>query len=459
MSYVEDPVFDGLQFLRSEAQLSDLLAQSWEDWCGRSPRDIRVEPGQIAYQPFVRGWLQVRAKVGSESGPAAELDLALHVFSLPELAESVAENGRQLPVLPCDGPPMFVRQDRNLVGWTLPNGTDLRGLADVLRPDALPVLLEDCLGEKPDPQSYLAPTLDRYEPSKSAVVRWRHRDGGADLLGRLSDDDSAMVAFSNTAKVQAASLCGELGFHGPVPINYHRDLRTFVATEPDGMALTELAQTGSARDAFNRVGRALAALHRSSIAPSSFWSAELECADLTRRMDGVGHALPDLAPRLTGIINSVSGRCDLHRQVAAVPIHGEPTGDRIVFDDGAVGFAGWETLALGDPLHDAGRVVAHLAYLAGSGGMAPDRAIACIDAVRRGYRDTASEVFDAERLAWHVAVSLLLIGKRHALQCLADGWADHLRFTVDEAERVLAGESVFLRAAAPETSGIGGRAA
>ena len=459
MSYSDDPVYGGLRDLRSELRLRDLLARAWEDWCGSAPEDIRAEWLQSDYQPFVRGWARVRAHVTPASGEAVKLELALHLFALSELADTVAESGRQLSILPCDGPPMFVRQDLNLVGWTLPNGPDLRALSHVLKPDSLSMLLEDCLGDCPDPAQYLESNLHRYMPSERAVVRWRHRAGGSSLYARLGDDERSMAAFSNAAKVSKACLDGELGIRGPVPITFHQGLQTMVASWVEGTTLTEQMTGATAMDAFRGAGRALAGLHRSTVAPSSFWSADQDCVELTHQLDGVGHALPDLRGRLTQIANALAGRCEQQEPSAAVPIHGGPTCGGILYDDGMIGFTRWDTLALGDPLHDAGRMVAHVAYLSGRGMITPDRAFTCIDAFRRGYRQASGEAFDVERLSWHMAASLLLIGKHHSLRRLAEGWEDHIRFVVDEADRVLAGHSAFLRAAARKPVGIGGRAA
>lgn len=459
MSFCEDPVFAGLRDLRAKDGLKALMAKAWEDWCGSAPAEIRVDLGEADYQPFQRGWLRARVVVGSEPDTAVPVDVVLHVLALPELAEDLAETGRQLSVLPCDGPPMFVQDDLNLVGWTLPNGPDLRALGNLLRSDALPRLLEDCHGEKPDPSGFEAPELHRYQPSAAAVVRWRPRDGGPALFAQLSDDDSAMVTYSNTAKVAAAAECGDLDIHGPRPITFHRDLKTLVAVEADGTALRHWTDGGHALAAFRAAGRALAALHRSAVAPSSFWSADQECLELTREADGIGHALPDLTPRLNEVVSELTRRSDLRGPSDSVPIHGAPDGDGILYDGDKVGFAGWDRLALGDPLHDVGRLLAHVAYLAGCGRIAPERGIACVDAIRRGYGEAGGEPLDAEHLAWHVAASLLLIGKRKSLCRLADGWTDHIGFVVGEAERVLSGQSPFLRAAARKAAGVGGRAA
>lgn len=458
MTFSEDPVYAGLRDLHAKARLKKVLAQAWSDWCGRAPAAIRVELCQTDYQPFMRGWVRVRAEVSLDPGSSIALDVVLHVFALPEIAERAAENGRQLRVLPCEGPPMFVHDDLNLVGWTLPNGPDLRGLAQILRPEALGLLLEDCLGNKPDPKAFSSPALHLYEPSVHAIIHWRHREDASVLTARLTDDDSSMVAYSNAAKASAALSCGALGVRAPMPITFHRGLKTLVATDAGGTPLRDCIDGGQALDAFRAAGRAVAALHRSSIAPSSFWSADRECVALTRQTDGIGHALPDLTPRLNGIVNELVRRPGL-RGVEEAPIHGALTCDEISYDDGQVGFTGWGALALGDPLHDPGRLVGHLAYLAVIGKISRERGLACIDAFRRGYCDVGGAEFVTERLGWHMAVSLLLIGKRHSMRRLADGWTGHIRSVVEEAERALSAQSQFLHAVARDAGGVGGRAA
>ena len=458
MSFADDPVHGGLCDLRSEPRLKDLLAHAWKNWSGAVPRDIRAEWLHSDYQPFTRGWARVRARVIPADGALAELELALHVFALPEQAEAAAESGRRLSILPCGGPPRFVRHDMNVVGWTLPNGLDLRALAQVLRPGSLSMLLEDCPVDCPDPMRYLDAALHRYEPSEYAIVRWRHRDGGPTLFARLGDDELAMASFSNSAKVSKACLDGELGIRAPMPLAFHQSLQTLVAQWVEGTPLAAHMTGATAVDAFRGAGRALADLHRSSVSPSSFRSSGQDHVELTHQLDGVHHALPDLRGRLTQVVNTLADRCDVHAP-AAVPIHGEPTCGGICYDDGTIGFTRWDALALGDPLHDVGRMVAHVAYLSGRQLIAPERAFTCIDAFRRGYRQAGGEAFDVEPLSWHVAASLLRIGKHHSLRRLVDGWEDHVRFVVDEADRVLAGHSTFLRGAARGRAGAGLRAA
>ncbi|MCG8543164.1 MAG: aminoglycoside phosphotransferase family protein [Alphaproteobacteria bacterium] len=444
MSYTEDPVFGVLQKIRTDGALPQLLADTWEAWCGDAPARIRVGPSTAEYHPFERAWATVKAAVTPVAGTVVDLDLALQVFALSESAEDAADASRQKPVAPCGGPPMFTHDAWGLVGWTLPNGPHQAELRRLLRPDSLSVLLEGAGDNGVDIQRYNGPRLHRYGPSCGAFIGWRHRDDESVIVARLGNDDAALVAFANLAKVHAAAQRGELAFRAPVPLGYCRPLRTLVAAGLRGVTLTQLLQEGPP-GAFVRAGGALASLHRSPLEPSRFRTAEQEKADLAQEMNGVCYALPDLAPRLTNIVDRLS--VDGGATAETTAIHGNPGCDEILVEDGAIGLTNWDSLSVGDPLHDVGRLIAHIALCAGQRKISAARALECIEAVGRGYREAMEARFDAERLAWHLSVSLLLLAKVTSVQRLLADWPQHVHFAVDEAERALSGRSVFVRAA------------
>jgi aminoglycoside phosphotransferase (APT) family kinase protein len=104
----------------------------------------------------------------------------------------------------------------------------------------------------------------------------------------------------------------------------------------------------------------------------------------------------------------------------------------------------WDTLALGDPLYDVGRLLAHLVYLAGREEIAPPAVSACAETLLQAYEAETGQPVDRQHLAWHVAAQLLLRGKTSSLRQLPEGWQAHLAFVVGEAVRVLAGRGRYL---------------
>ncbi len=448
MSYKEDPIFDILQKLHHGDELQYFLATTWEAWGEETPRFIQTTPIIIEYQPFESAWVLIEAAVGLSSG-IVDLDMIVQVFTSPESAEQIANASRLHPVTLCGGPPMFTHPQWGLVGWTLPNCPDQQKIRQLLQPNALSRLMEGESGLSLTAEQFHEPTLHRYVPFKGTVISWQPIDDGVPLFARIGDDETSMAAYSNLAKIHAATQRCQPEFQTPVPIHYCKGLHASIFTGIPGIALSQIMRDGPI-SAFFEAGRALASLHRSPVAALSLRTIEQEIAELMYHMNCLRYALPEFTPRLAAVINRLSETGITVTKDTAVPIHGNPSCDEILYDDGRVGSINWESLALGDPLHDIGRLAADIIYLASRKKIRKARALDCLEALAYGYREVSGEPLDSELLAWHLTSSLLVQAKFQCLRQLRKDWEHHIHFIIEEAERTLEKKSIYVNAMASQ---------
>ncbi len=233
----------------------------------------------------------------------------------------------------------------------------------------------------------------------------------------------------------------------PQPVAYNARCHALLMTEVPGQSFTDLMHA-CRPDAFAEAGRILAQLHSSYISPETRWTPDRELAILQRHMQGVKRVLPELAPQLDHLIANLEHRSQELCFPLDAPIHGNLFGDQILYGREGIGVVDWDALALGDPLYDVGRLLAHLLYVAGRqtlNATAPSAATRCSDSLLSAYESESGQPVDWPRLTWHVATQLLLRGKISSLRQLPERWQRHLVFAVTEAARVFDGQSPFLR--------------
>ena len=444
MSYINDSVFQTVQQIRTPCALQEVFLKAWSRWACKEPQDVRIEPGQTNYMPFKRARVMAKASVLPTKGQQeVTLNLFLHVFSRADAARKELKKGYAQDLLPCDGPPVFFVPQWRTVVWTLPNAPKLKKLSRLMvTKDFRRLLMADTKSQHLVGHD-CPPKLFRYVPRKRAILTWEHPYTGCRYYAKLLKKKEWPRVTRNFKQINDAYMRGDLLFAVPHVVSYNFACRTLLMTEVKGMPFTEIMHR-FLREPFARLGRILACLHDSSIQPETVWTPSKEIAILSRHMDGFKVAIPRLTGQLDGVIARLKYLSCRLPFAENMPIHGNLFGDQILYSSDSIGIVDWDSLSLGDPLYDIGRLIAHLIYIAGREGISPESVSACAQTFFRAYEEEAIQPIDQKCLSWHVATQLLLRGKISSLRKLPEGWQEHLVFVATEAEHVLDGQSRFL---------------
>ena len=445
MSYLEDPVFQVIQQIRTPHVVEEAIAEVWARWSNKPPQSVQIKPGLTHYKPFKRARIMAEATITleDESGSTVNLNCFFHIFAQADAARQEMASVHREDYLPCLGPPVFLIPQWRTVVWTLPNAPNLAELAELLNPEQF------CRRLVPEAEwsaagvDFPAPKLFRYVPLQRALLTWEAPHTHRRYFAKLFQQTEAPTIIRNFKQISAAAERRDLGFSVPQLISYNPELHTLLMSEAPGQQFTAVMHRFQP-EPFAQVGRVLARLHGCDLRPETIWTPAKELVLLRRRTRGVSLALPELSGRLSdaiAILDEVSRRLVFP---ANRPIHGNLFGDQILYSSKGIGIVDWDALSLGDPLYDVGRLLAHLIYLAGCEEIALSTVSACAEALIHGYEAETQQPIQRRCLAWHVATQLLLRGKISSLRMLPTGWQTHLSFVITETERILRGQSQYL---------------
>ena len=403
---------------------------------------------QTHYKPFTRARLLVEARAGlaSSSRGLQTQYLFIQVYpSANEVAGRLASINKKRP-LPCVGPAAFALDDWNAVVWSLPNGSRLRWIRTCLDPKRFSRFQHE-VGL--DPGASLAPApppqLIRYVPRRRALFRYTPL-GGSTLYIKYYGLGEDAIPAANLAQFGEISARNNLGFIAPRMVLHSTRIRAVIAEEVPGVPMTTLL-ANLEPSVVAAVGRAVAGLHKSKLAPMLVWTPKAERRALDNAMSEIARALPGLAPELRHVLDRIDRhmiRLTFDRQT---PVHGNLFGDQILINGTQVAIVDWDDLALGDPLFDVGRLIAHIAFASGAHPEARAALIAAAATLLDAYIHEANTALDMDRLRWQVAVALLMRAKISALRILSPTWIADIQGALAEASLVLDGRSAWLPAA------------
>lgn len=446
MSYRTDVVFQFTQKISDSETIAPWLIESWQHWRGQTPQSIRVKPNLTYYRPFDQARIvaDVTVILDAETAPI-NLQLFFHVFADPTQVTQQLEQGYSMAVPPSVALPVFAIADWQTVVWTLPHAPCLTELSDLLRPEYFcPLLIapEDLPAQITD---YPAPQIFRYVPFKRAILTW---ENSTQANGTVSDSARYFIKLCTATEFprvvdhfQRIYDCAEhLSFVIPEPVAADPISQTFAMRAVAGTQFTQIMRQLQTQP-FEQVGRILSELHHADLITDRIWTTAKELKTLNQAMAEVQLALPHLQSSLNQTIAQLTEQVHQIQFPSNYPIHANLFGDQILYDDGKFGIVDWDTLSMGDPHYDIGRLIAHLIYLAGREQLPADKIKHCIDALITGYEST--ERLDRSCLTWHITMQLLLRGKISSLRKLPENWQAHLEFVVAEAECLLEGCSEF----------------
>jgi hypothetical protein len=442
MDYSTDLVFQVVQQLRDPAAIQPLMLQAWEHWLGKQPHSIQVKPTLTYYRPFdcvrIVAEMTVIAEAGAEPNT---LHLFFHAFADAAMAREQVEQGYELAVPPNAALPVFAIEAWQTVVWTLPHAPCLPQLAALLQPEAFCRLLispEDLPIETKD---YPAPQLFRYVPFKRAILTWDSPCTKRRYFVKLCTAAEFPIVVNNFQQIY--DLSPHLSFAVPEFVAADVETRTFAMKALAGQQFTTIMRQ-TQPEPFKRVGQLLAELHHANLHPTLTWTVTKEFKTFEDAMAEVKLALPDLSESLDRTITQLAEMATYIEFPSNYPIHANLFGDQILYNPDQIGIVDWDTLSLGDPHYDLGRLIAHFLYLAGREQLSRKAVKTCIAALLEGYASAITWKLDSTCLTWHITMQLLLRGKISSLRKLPFGWQSHLEFVVAEAEWLLAGCSEYV---------------
>ena len=442
MGYSRDIVFQAVQGIFCPEAIEPILMQAWAHWRGESPTRIQVHPNLTYYRPDDRARVVADVIVTLADGsPPIALQFFFNAFAdAAAVSQQVAESD-QLAVPPQAALPVFAIEAWQTVVWTLPHAPCLPELNDLLQPGYFCPLLIAPSDLPAQMEDYPAPQMFRYVPFKRAILTWHSPKTDRRYFVKLCTEAEFPQVVDHFRQLH--QIADRLSFAVPEVVVADAATRTVSMRALPGEQFTKImAQLRP--DTFGQVGQILAELHHADLQPMRVWTSTQELKIASKAMAEVKLALPQLSEAIDGAIGQLTAKA---RQIvfpSNYPIHANLFGDQILYTPQQLGIVDWDTLSLGDPHYDLGRLVAHLIYLAGCNQWKRPAVKACITALLSSYAAVIDWTIDRTCLAWHITLQLLLRGKISSLRKLPEHWPEHLEFVVAEAQCLLLGRSEFV---------------
>jgi thiamine kinase-like enzyme len=442
MNYNDDRVFQAIQQIRQPEAIEPILTQTWKHWLGKQPQAIEFTDTLTYYRPFDRARIVAEAKVITDNEtPSTVMHLFFNVFAKSADAIRQLEGSYERAIPPSAVLPVFLIDEWQTVVWTLPHAPSLHELNNLLNPEYFCRLLIPAKDLPSQISDYPAPQIFRYVPFKRAILTWSSPVYNRRYFVKLCLETDFSRVVGNFQQMYAAAK--HLNFIVPKPIAVDESSHSFSMTAINGEQFTSImCQTQP--QSFAEVGKVLAQLHQADVQPERIWTPEKELKTFYSAMSEVKLALPCLTQSLDRAIAKLSQTAQNISFLTNHPIHGNLFGDQILYSVNQIGIVDWDTLSLGDPHYDIGRLIAHFIYLAGQKRLAIQEVKSCIAQLLESYEQSISWTIDLYCLTWQITTQLLLRGKISSLRKLSSGWQEDLKFVVAEAEWLIEGCSEYI---------------
>ncbi len=434
-----DPVYGAIAALRGPGVLQVEIERAWSRFDRSAGHLAHVAILQTHYKPYARGRLLCEVVLTSNeyrSTPIRQF-LFLQVYSTSDAASGRMAASNRKRRLRCAGPPVFLMEAWNALAWSLPNGPRLRPARVCFSRKKFCRLLSK-LGLGSKPFSPRTPELVRYVPRRRALFRYQPTDTSIPTMYiKVYSQGHDAVAAANLR--QLAEIAKNLRFRVPALLAYAPRRRAVFLEELPGTQLTRVLVAPDPA-LFTALGYAVAGLHASKLEPGRAWSPQAEISKLRSAMLDIETALPAISPALAMLLDRIEEKRPHLGSEDRTPIHGNLFGDQILIGpDRQIGIVDWDDLRMGDPLHDVGRLIAHVIFVSRQVGGEPGDLAASMQAFLQAYEEATGQALARERLRWHVAVSLLERAKISALRPLSASWIDEVKNSVIDANGVLEG--------------------
>jgi hypothetical protein len=304
--------------------------------------------------------------------------------------------------------PVTALPELGAVAWTFPNDRKLDTLPE------LGEMLTTLLGMPHHTE------LVNYAPEKSAAFRCIDDAGHVVAYAKVYADDTG-VKTSALQDFLAGAMTG--GFRVPATLGYSAPQRTLLVEPLAGRPLSALEGSGR-RAAYGDYGAALAALHGLEPPPQVPVFARFAPERLVRAAERISRARPDVAPAAHALAAAIP---PVEPSAPSAWLHGDSHAKNVLVADGGIALIDLDQTAAGPAAAELGSVLAALAYLRVTEGIAAREEDGFRNAFLAGY-DSVRALPDEKLVAGQTAAALLAerairsVGRVRAegLRCLAE---------------------------------------
>ena len=333
--------------------------------------------------------------------------------------------------------------ETEMVVWSFPNDRKLTHLPQLLNLEFLAAHLPSKLAllgldDSSEIETITTEVL-HYLPERSCMVRYRlavkHQSTGESravtLYGKIYRDDIG---------TQVHSIMRQLAEQMPgsaVPLGYDPELRTLWQSHVPGEPfLWESLSASDALDLVRRIARCVAKFHRCTVrTPCRFDLHDIE-ESLLDTIEIAEHAYPDLAGRVTSLVNTLlAQRTSMSWSDALpTPIHRDLKMHNFLISGERVALIDMDSLCLGDPLTDIGSLIAnfHLNGIRAGSDLGSTRKI--VDVFCSAYAEAVPWAVSRPRMNWFTATAFIHEITRRSIRQLDVERMKHITEYLDLSE-------------------------
>jgi hypothetical protein len=202
----------------------------------------------------------------------------------------------------------------------------------------------------------------RYRRGRRCLVRYGFADGTGAVIGKLTAKGVHKRGLAVQLRLYAEGFAGDAadGLHVPEPLGAVPSLGLWLQREVAGRPLQTILGEPEGVAACARAADALAKLHRVPAAEARCWTIADELAVLDTRLEQLGHARPDLAPRVRGLRERCHAAAATLPEAAVSGIHRDFYPEQLIVGGDRLHLVDLDLYSRGDPALDAGNFIAHL---------------------------------------------------------------------------------------------------
>jgi aminoglycoside phosphotransferase (APT) family kinase protein len=421
------PVDKVLPFLATaldEQAMGGIFAQHFQSRDGFIPNITECAIERIKYRPGRNCLVGYRLTLRDEINER-EQRLCAGIYAADDARARYEKAMSAANVATPNFPPVMALSHLNMVVWAFPNERKLSALplfADdsQLRQRLLPEVVRARWGDGweiiesshrvsnyfPEHSCCINVSLKLREMKSEARKTW-------DIIGKMRCDAAGVQTHAHMSALRQTADC-DVAYARP--LIYQDQYQVQWQERVHGVPLHSLLMSGDAHgQVAARVGKAIAALHRTSLPETPRVTTKNLIDNLNAAHDTIASAWPNCAVALSRTVNLLIARSHSLSNALSATCHGDLHSNNILVGAEQIFLVDMDDLANGPPLADLGSFLAELIYR-GFIGAKPLGAIqSLVTSVIAAYRQAVPwPVADAE-LAWYIAGALI---HERALRCV-----------------------------------------
>lgn len=352
-------------------------------------------------------------------------------------AAAFAATDRAALVRPPAGAALSLVSELDMLVWAWPNDPSLPQLAALVDPARLPEHLPGAVRALGN--SVASIEVLRHEPERRATLRCTLNGAAAApaqcvVYGKaFADEGVAQTVLHRFEYCWAIAQSDAAAPWVAQPLGWDRATRTVWQAAAPGQPLMVVANSADAIADFERIGHALARLHRAVLPASSNRSTTHWLGELQLRVQKISRAVPEFAPRVRSLAATLEALATRLPRARQTLIHGDFHPEQVWLHGSRVVFFDFDEFALGNPMEDLAEFIVKLEQLSSSS----HRCERQVDSLTTAYRAVAPESFNAQWLQWHRSMQTLLQASR-AFIYQEPGWHALLESRLTACERLAA---------------------